>query len=354
MKAILTSILLLIVQFSIGQNAIPGEFLSLCSSQEITLLNSTCDSIFWNPNPFMTDEELTDLNPQVFISESAVFTALLYESGDSWEEVFEIGIVTQPNLIISASSLEGCSPLSVNLSIENPQEEVVWALENGKHEVQGNSIIHIYENQGEYYPEVQFTFQGCSFFQMMESPIFVEEAPETSFEFVSTLLSPDYPTLSAENNTPDASSLIWTTNTGLFSEATDVSFRIESDNNIEVELCLEAFSSLGCSSTLCKRTDYRITTGVYMPQAFTPNYDGLNDGFGPVCFGISDLNYHLVIWNKWGDKVFESTDPSEKWDAINANNGSDAVSGNYFWVLQYQRESNSSITEESGHFVLLR
>jgi gliding motility-associated-like protein len=51
---------------------------------------------------------------------------------------------------------------------------------------------------------------------------------------------------------------------------------------------------------------------LYIPSAFTPNSDGLNDLFGAVGEGVED--YHLTIYNRWGNKIFESTDMNNKWD----------------------------------------
>jgi gliding motility-associated-like protein len=51
---------------------------------------------------------------------------------------------------------------------------------------------------------------------------------------------------------------------------------------------------------------------LYIPSAFTPNNDGLNDQFGAVGEGVAD--YHLTIYNRWGNKVFESSDMNNKWD----------------------------------------
>jgi len=55
-------------------------------------------------------------------------------------------------------------------------------------------------------------------------------------------------------------------------------------------------------------------TYVYVPSAFTPNGDGLNDGFGPEGKFVSLESYEMVIYNRWGEKVFTTNSPYEKWD----------------------------------------
>lgn len=54
-------------------------------------------------------------------------------------------------------------------------------------------------------------------------------------------------------------------------------------------------------------------TGIFFPSAFTPNNDGLNDGFG-VLGGIGAITkYKLSVYNRWGQLVFQTTDPATKW-----------------------------------------
>jgi gliding motility-associated-like protein len=51
---------------------------------------------------------------------------------------------------------------------------------------------------------------------------------------------------------------------------------------------------------------------LYIPSAFTPNGDGINDKFGVKAQNITDFN--LRIYNRWGELVFESDNISELWD----------------------------------------
>lgn len=55
---------------------------------------------------------------------------------------------------------------------------------------------------------------------------------------------------------------------------------------------------------------------LYIPNAFTPNHDGLNENYGPVTDGCNFIKYHFAIFNLWGEKIFESFVEGEKWDGI--------------------------------------
>lgn len=56
---------------------------------------------------------------------------------------------------------------------------------------------------------------------------------------------------------------------------------------------------------------------IHIPNAFTPNGDGLNDTFGGLGEGLTE--YNLQIFNRWGNLIFESNDMKNQWDG-NYNN----------------------------------
>jgi gliding motility-associated-like protein len=51
---------------------------------------------------------------------------------------------------------------------------------------------------------------------------------------------------------------------------------------------------------------------LYIPNAFTPNGDGINDFFGVNGEGLQ--NFHIIIFNRWGEVIFDATNPHALWD----------------------------------------
>ena len=68
---------------------------------------------------------------------------------------------------------------------------------------------------------------------------------------------------------------------------------------------------------------------IYIPSAFTPNGDGVNDTFGVKGEGIR--NYHFYIYDRWGVVIFESTNPKLQWDG--KLKGEPAEQGTYVYQL---------------------
>jgi gliding motility-associated-like protein len=87
-----------------------------------------------------------------------------------------------------------------------------------------------------------------------------------------------------------------------------------------------------------------------MPTAFTPNNDGKNDILKPVVHGKLS-NYRIIIFNRYGQKVFESTEPTKGWDGT--INGIKQGTGTYVYVVSHQFEGDKQI-ETKGTVVLLK
>src|ERR1041385_5129573 len=51
---------------------------------------------------------------------------------------------------------------------------------------------------------------------------------------------------------------------------------------------------------------------LYIPSAFTPNNDGINDVFGVNGEGLQ--NFHIMVYDRWGQVIFETTNPHQNWD----------------------------------------
>lgn len=89
--------------------------------------------------------------------------------------------------------------------------------------------------------------------------------------------------------------------------------------------------------------------GVYFPNAFTPNGDGKNEIFKVVTDNRLQ-EYHLLIFNRWGQKIFESNDPAKGWDGTVG--GKRMVTGTYIWRCWYKKSNET--TSMSGSVILIR
>lgn len=88
----------------------------------------------------------------------------------------------------------------------------------------------------------------------------------------------------------------------------------------------------GCSNTdSIKIYVFETAPQVFIPTAFTPNGDGLNDLFRATVAGMKQFNY-LRIYNRWGQLMFSTTTPEKGWDGV--HNGSKQAAGTYVYVIE--------------------
>jgi gliding motility-associated-like protein len=94
---------------------------------------------------------------------------------------------------------------------------------------------------------------------------------------------------------------------------------------------------------------------IFMPNTFTPNGDNTNDTFGFVsdCEEPTFEVYRLVVYNRWGELVFETETPNNAWDG-NQENGTPAPSEVYFYRFNYQLGEEDEPASVQGDVSLLR
>jgi|GEM_PF-650326 len=107
----------------------------------------------------------------------------------------------------------------------------------------------------------------------------------------------------------------------------------------------------GCSNTATVTVvvDYSTRVSYAMPNAFTPNGDGYNDCFRIKYFGlIQELQF--IIYNRWGNQVFASSNPDDCWDGTYKGNPAEA--GNYVYYLKAKTACGQ--VERKGNVLLVR
>ena len=108
--------------------------------------------------------------------------------------------------------------------------------------------------------------------------------------------------------------------------------------------------SIGCSASDGVFVKVYEGPNYYVPNAFTPNGDGLNDVFRPVPVGIQKTDYFRV-YDRYGQLMFETNRWLEGWDGM--FKGKKALAGTYVWVIK-GTDKNGSVVEMKGTVILVR
>jgi gliding motility-associated-like protein len=111
-------------------------------------------------------------------------------------------------------------------------------------------------------------------------------------------------------------------------------------------------TALGCVDTI----QYIMTVVedilFYAPNAFTPDGDEHNQTWKPIINGIDIYAFELLIFNRWGEVIWENHDPNQGWDGT--YNGKLVPAGSYAWVARVKKPQNDGKETFSGNINLLR
>jgi len=149
---------------------------------------------------------------------------------------------------------------------------------------------------------------------------------------------------------PKNVSYVWTENGVVLPAFTTDSVKITPSNEGVVVLAVTASNTAGCIDTAS--VAYTLDRCFEMPNAFTPNGDAVNSTFGPLFFGSTTTQVvSFKIFNRWGQKVFESSEGKTTWDGKVDDKEAPSDVFAYQIVVRY---ANGIEEERKGQVTLVR
>lgn len=174
---------------------------------------------------------------------------------------------------------------------------------------------------------------------------------ETSAQQLIEICAEDSKTITYFSSSNGIGSNIWTVN-GVSYPGEDLTYTFAQPGNYNIVLKREngpcyVEESLQVVVTLCPETIY------WVPNCFTPDSDENNQLFGPVMTEGFDINgFEFLVFNRWGNVVWESQDPNGRWDGT--YNGKKCNDGVYIWKIQFNVFDNDSKILDHGHLTIIR
>lgn len=112
---------------------------------------------------------------------------------------------------------------------------------------------------------------------------------------------------------------------------------------------LKVINSYGCVDSITGKVIVRPDYTIYVPNAFSPNADGVNDIFR--VYSINILEFDFSIYNRWGAQLFHTNDTETGWDGY--YKGKMSPVDTYVYVIYY-RDALGDYHHKYGHFLLVR
>ena len=264
-----------------------------------------------------------------------------------------IQVSLNPGVSFSADNLLACTPLLGTLITQSiPGATYEWLIDG---QAAGNTptINYNLSNPGCYDVALQVDVSGCSGSLILSDYLCVEADPVASFSFIPGEFSAPSENVQFINSTPGNNTYSWNYGDGTTSAQIE---EIHNYNNTTQGffITLVATSPAGCTDSLTQFIGYEEQLVYYVPNTFTPDQDEHNQTWKPIfTSGFDPFNYHLVIYNRWGELIWESFNHSIGWDGT-YNKIIPVQAGTYTWVIDFHLKNNDDKQSLTGTVNVLR
>ncbi len=123
----------------------------------------------------------------------------------------------------------------------------------------------------------------------------------------------------------------WNFDDGIVSNETNPVHSYQTSGVYQVWLIVQ--DAFNCIDSTSNEVIINEDVTFYVPSAFTPNRDGLNDYFGPEGLGLNNDFFEMSIYDRWGKLQFRSYDINNLWDGSSMQTGNPCPEGSYTWII---------------------
>lgn len=256
---------------------------------------------------------------------------------------------------------EGCEAHDVvfeNLSNGNP-DSVFISFGDGTNDIVvlgSESFSHTYQRHGMYTVNMEVISElGCYYSRSFTDFIVVHPAPDANFHVSPSPVSMFDPTVNLTDiSTGNISDYQWTMPdaTPPYSSIASPGITYPQGETGTYPITLYVTTEYGCTDSITKVVEVVNDVMLFAPNTFTPDGDEFNQIWNVYIQGTDVYSFHLQIFNRWGELIFESRDAGIGWDGT--YNGKVVESGAYTWVISARDLYNDNKYTFNGHVNVLR
>ena len=182
----------------------------------------------------------------------------------------------------------------------------------------------------------------------------VNNQVQANFSFTPTNITPLNSTINFLNSSINAENYQWIFELNQTSTQFEPSYEFNPENCDGYSVMLIATRE-NCIDTAVNVIPCFDETIFYVPNTFTPDGDEFNNTFYPVFYsGFDPYNFEMLIFNRWGELIFETHDTEIGWNGSYGNEKIKVQSGVYTWKITYKNKQTDERKEVVGHVTILR
>ncbi len=250
----------------------------------------------------------------------------------------------------------GCNPSTVNFETALlPGDIAVWTI-NGATYTDAATVSKEFTEVGFYDVTLEITNEyGCvntitalDYIEIVDVPhpdFFINPNPTTIFN-TEVRLTPSL--------TGSGYSYEWTMPGGTPESSTSESPIVIYPEGVPGDylVTLTVTNSLGCAGSIEHYVNILSDVIIYAPNIFTPDGDQFNEGWRVYIDGIDIYDFHCLVFNRWGEIVWESFDATGTW--MGTYGSGTAQDGTYVWVVTAKENTSDKKVEFRGSVTIAR
>lgn len=300
-------------------------------------------SVVWSPS-----------GPAVAPTTTSTYTVTATDANGCLSPVDSVVVTVHPPVLVAFanSAAEGCETWCVMFTDDTPGSTAsAWSFGDGS-TGSGGAVQHCYTDDGLYSATLTSTdANGCTGTITQQDLVNVLASPVAGFQPLPPVAIISNPSFLFLDGSSGASTWAWDLGDPDASSSTEASpgFTYSDVGCYTVEQIVT--SNEGCMDTASAIVCVEGEFALYVPNAFTPDGDGVNDGFLPITTVRQPSLFEFDIFDRWGQPVFSSGSVDLAWDGTQT--GMETPQGVYAWRLRL-RDSENLLHSAHGHVVLLR
>ncbi len=292
----------------------------VCEGNEATLIahasgGTSHIALTW-PGFSSESDTLIDV-PLISKTYTATATDVL---GCAASDTHSVALRIRPQGTITTDVAQGCSPVCANFEVNSTGPALLtnfnWTFSNGAQGLNAIQKICFTESGTQDVSVLLTDVFGCTAVLSAEGAVTVYGLPDARFDVsphTANILHPEYKFI---QESLLADTYFWTFGDGDTSIEESPSHTYPDTG--QYNACLRVTTNHGCTDQVCKKVEIDPFPTIFAPNAFTPNGDGTNEVFMiKVTYAERFL---LEIFDRWGELIYEGSDPLEGWDGTYQGN----------------------------------
>lgn len=281
------------------------------------------------------------------------------EHGCQAIDSIHIGLDSIPSLSFELAPYNGCIPVEINLqnqSTGNSFTQIQWLSSNGNIAF-GNSAQLVFSEVGCFdLTQTVITTLGCNYSTTQSNVICTNPLPTSQFSLPQTPFSTLNYGGNLTNLSIDAGGYLWDFGDGSEQSNEEQPYHnFPAEESASYQVMLIAYNEFGCSDTSFQMVQLSKELAFYVPNSFTPDGNQFNNVWQPVFTeGLDPNAYHAVIYNRWGEIIWESYDVAVGWDGTYGLNGIKVQEDIYIYNITFVYKNSAKKERITGHIVLIK